>query len=409
MVAAYACAGQEVRCGNGTVDPGEECDDGNQDNSDGCTRFCRRSVCGDGIVSETSEQCDDRNTESGDGCDPSCRREGMVCGDGTLDDVGSWPEECDDGNARDGDGCSANCFNELGECGDGIRQYGEECDDGNTAACDGCDDDCLIEMTTCDADAGTDVDVIDGRDGEVVEGDGTDSIDGEATDAEAVDGETVDGDVVEADAEDVIVVPDGWECTNPVCDFVPQCGCETGNKCTLRGAGRGCGPTGFLAEGRPCTSDSECAAGLYCAPAVGTDVFFCHRFCEENTDCLGPGSRCVVPVSGGSPVTTMATLCSVSCDLESSSGCPEGVRCSVFSDTDGTYLTDCSGDVGSGRLGHSFSENADCASGFFCAAPSYPTCVQYCVYPDGYCDGGYVCRSFTPTVRVGTREYGYCG
>ncbi|MDP2670404.1 MAG: DUF4215 domain-containing protein [bacterium] len=28
-------------CGNGHLEPGEQCDDGNMQNNDGCSRFCR--------------------------------------------------------------------------------------------------------------------------------------------------------------------------------------------------------------------------------------------------------------------------------------------------------------------------------------------------------------------------------
>lgn len=34
-------------CGNGVVEPGEQCDDGDRNNDNGCTRECRRSVCGE--------------------------------------------------------------------------------------------------------------------------------------------------------------------------------------------------------------------------------------------------------------------------------------------------------------------------------------------------------------------------
>ena len=51
--------GANPNCGNGQVDPGEQCDDGNLVNGDGCNTFCRREVCGDGILQSTlGEQCD---------------------------------------------------------------------------------------------------------------------------------------------------------------------------------------------------------------------------------------------------------------------------------------------------------------------------------------------------------------
>ena len=61
----------EPTCGNGTLDPGEDCDDGNTAAGDGCSPVCRLEVCGNGIV-EGNEQCDDGNTVNGDGCDNNC-------------------------------------------------------------------------------------------------------------------------------------------------------------------------------------------------------------------------------------------------------------------------------------------------------------------------------------------------
>ena len=70
------------RCGNGAMDPGEACDDGNADNRDGCTTACRLAGCGDGYVqSGLGEQCDDGNAvDDGNGCLASCQREdGFTC------------------------------------------------------------------------------------------------------------------------------------------------------------------------------------------------------------------------------------------------------------------------------------------------------------------------------------------
>ncbi|MFH1434449.1 MAG: hypothetical protein ABIJ56_01915 [Pseudomonadota bacterium] len=60
------------RCGDGNVDEGEECDDGNLTSTDACTPLCRHAECGDGFVWEGHEDCDDGNGEPGDGCDPGC-------------------------------------------------------------------------------------------------------------------------------------------------------------------------------------------------------------------------------------------------------------------------------------------------------------------------------------------------
>ena len=61
--------------GDGYVDPGEVCDDGNRAAGDGCRADCRGvEVCGDGLVdSAAGEQCDDGGTTAGDGCDATCQ------------------------------------------------------------------------------------------------------------------------------------------------------------------------------------------------------------------------------------------------------------------------------------------------------------------------------------------------
>jgi fibro-slime domain-containing protein len=192
-------------CGDGLIQPGEQCDDANMVSGDGCSVTCQIepgfvcptpgqpcmtiAKCGDGKV-ESGEQCDDGNTTPGDGCSATCQIEpGFACGpstgsgaDGGVDggaaatdggaDAGAPPgasschrtvcgdgvkegsEQCDDGNLIPYDGCSPTCTIEpkcngaggcTGACGDGLVFPGEECDDGNTASGDGCSSTCQIE------------------------------------------------------------------------------------------------------------------------------------------------------------------------------------------------------------------------------------------------------------------------
>jgi len=66
-------------CGNGVVDPGEACEDGNKVNGDGCDNNCTISACGNGIVA-ASETCDDGNVSNEDGCSATCTIEsGWLC------------------------------------------------------------------------------------------------------------------------------------------------------------------------------------------------------------------------------------------------------------------------------------------------------------------------------------------
>ena len=124
-------------CGDGKLDPGEGCDDGNDSNEDACLNTCVSPTCGDGFVYAGVEQCDDGNLNPGDGCSANCKTEiPAVCGDGNIDPG----EECDDGNNVNTDNCTNICH--IQKCGDGIVGDGEKCDDGNMIDTDMCTNSC---------------------------------------------------------------------------------------------------------------------------------------------------------------------------------------------------------------------------------------------------------------------------
>ncbi|MEE2643469.1 MAG: DUF4215 domain-containing protein [Myxococcota bacterium] len=130
------------RCGNGRIDPGESCDDGNLSLGDDCDEQCR-PTCGNLRV-DPGEGCDDGNDDDRDGCLNNCQV--ARCGDGVLH-VGT--ENCDLGDGRNSDQpgaiCRPNC--EFGGCGDGIQDPGEECDDGNQEGDDDCPAFCRVRMS----------------------------------------------------------------------------------------------------------------------------------------------------------------------------------------------------------------------------------------------------------------------
>ncbi len=134
-------------CGDGNLDPGEECDDGNDVDDDACRNDCTLPSCGDGIV-DAGEECDDGNEVDDDACRNDCTL--PSCGDGIVDDG----EECDDGNDNNVDCCRNDCT--LPFCGDGIvdarkncddddgdhHGHGDDCDDDHDGDDDDDDDDC---------------------------------------------------------------------------------------------------------------------------------------------------------------------------------------------------------------------------------------------------------------------------
>jgi len=99
-------------CGNDRIDPGEACDDGPLNATDGWCMPAGTVIYG--------------------GVDRSCKP--ALCGDGFT----NGDEECDDQpeSGSDHDACTNAC--KLASCGDGYRQPGEQCDDGNAVEGDGC-------------------------------------------------------------------------------------------------------------------------------------------------------------------------------------------------------------------------------------------------------------------------------
>lgn len=209
-------------CGDGVVQEGEYCDDGNEVSGDGCTAACQIELdymcptpgapcqstvaCGNAILSST-EACDDGNTVGGDGCSADC---GMIepgyqcrvpgalcvpfCGDGVL----TGAENCDDLNAISGDGCSSTCLTEPGyscvgtvctasDCGNGVVEAGESCDAGAANGLfygdgTGCSKTCTQEPVCRDAQGATTACTTACGDGNIDEGETCD------------DGNAVDGD-----------------------------------------------------------------------------------------------------------------------------------------------------------------------------------------------------------------------
>ncbi len=128
-------------CGDGHVEGQEQCDDQNFDDGDACLSTCLPAFCGDGFTHRGVEACDDGNPDEGDDCLVGCQV--ARCGDG---EVHRGVEPCDDGNSDDGDACLVGCV--AARCGDGLLWRGvEECDDANADDGDACVHTC--RLATC--------------------------------------------------------------------------------------------------------------------------------------------------------------------------------------------------------------------------------------------------------------------
>ena len=108
-------------CGDGVLDPGEQCDDGpdNSDEaSDACRTNCREASCGDAVL-DAGEECDDGNRIDDDECNLACRRPVTdLCTSCTSNaDCGGDLDACV--ALDDGDFCGLQCRADR-DCTDGF-------------------------------------------------------------------------------------------------------------------------------------------------------------------------------------------------------------------------------------------------------------------------------------------------
>jgi cysteine-rich repeat protein len=183
-----ALTGPDNGCGNGVVEQGEACDDGNQLDADGCSAQCQ-------LDNVSSTPGDDRAGYVGcgrsapeltcgpdQGCcaqpnaaGPACATERSECGQNPTFQACDGPEDCKEGvhcvGTRFGNACASNGYYWLchtnadcepsrpacddtgvcraaATCGDGTLEADEECDDSNTEDGDGCSARCKHEDLT---------------------------------------------------------------------------------------------------------------------------------------------------------------------------------------------------------------------------------------------------------------------
>jgi cysteine-rich repeat protein len=311
------------RCGDGTVNAhaGEQCDDGNTVNGDGCSSSCHTetpppSGCGDGVVNGT-EECDGGGSETAT-CNTNCTT--SRCGDSIVNTLAG--EQCDDGNQVNGDGCSSTCQIESTTppppvtCGNGTVDTGEECDDGNTTGCDGCSATCQNELPNdCCSDA---ISVTDGPRSYSNLGATTDGPDEPTMCVFEFGNTNVDADI--------------WYCYTATCTgtaIVSLCGSDYDTKLAVY-AGCDC-PTAAPLD----CSDDDCGTGVenvqsrvtFTATAGQKFLLRVGGYLGEQGDgrltigcnldaCANGTGDCLVPSPNDAPGCGDATCCGKTCDLD---------------------------------------------------------------------------------------------
>ncbi len=259
------------------------------------------ATCGNGVV-ETGEQCDDGNTLDGDCCSRQCAFDpgGTPCSDGntcttadTCDGAGACvagaPRNCDDGNACTSDACdpAAACVHLPGN-------DGGACDDGNVCT----------SGDVCSA----------GR----CAGSGIDRICDDGNPCTA--GDTCVEGICQGTPDDGAPCDDGNGCTDDAClagacQGIPADGrpCDDGNGCTddacLAGACQGIPADGRPCDdGNPCTGADACTAGACGGGTVcgnGALETGCGEECDDgnpsSSDGCSSGCRYDALVGGDGP------------------------------------------------------------------------------------------------------------
>src|SRR2546428_604600 len=346
-------------CGNGILEVGEECDDGNRLDGDCCSSACRRdppgSACTTGSVCADAA-CDAAGVCQFTGFNTNPCDDGSAC---TLADTCSFgscagtPRSCDDANVCTADSCdpATGCVNapRSGPCDDhdacttadtctGGRCVGtlRSCNDGNVCTDDSCNPatGCVHTPNTApcdDGDACTTVDIC--RGGNCVGSAPPSCDDGNLCTDDSCNPAT--GCVHTpntASCADFDACPTGDPCAGGRCVAGPPRSCDDGNLCTDDACrpDTGCVYTPNAAvcdDGDACTTDDICTQGTCTGRALRCDD---GNPCTD--DACDPRTGCghtfnTAPCDDGDACTTDDTCAGGACAGRGRLGCDDRNPC----------------------------------------------------------------------------------
>ena len=349
--------------------------------------------CGDGVINTTlGEECDDHNTNDGDGCSSHCKKE--ICGNNRTD-----PGELCDGTELNGQTCkslgfdfgnlkcapgckkfdTSNCSGQR--CGNGVIDPGEECDGSNWGAITDCvsfDSSFTGGILTCDqSECRFKTDQCKGTTGTC--GDGSVNV-----------GEECDGSVRKECADFDLFYGAPLKCDSN-CRYntslckKPNAACGDGE--VNQASGESCDGTSFPGSITGCSDFTSYSIGLLqCDQNCDIDTSLCGYANALDPSCLdGKKNGTEVDVDCGG----ICSCCDVAKTCNSNSDCClgycKGGTCAAPSCTDGVKNgiesdVDCGGECQACALGKSCNLNGDCEANYcsagLCAEPSCDDGVQ---------------------------------
>ena len=196
------------------------------------------------------------------------------------------------------------------------------------------------------------------------------------------------------------------------CTLVPQSGCSGSTPaCDVNDDGStSCrAVTSQGTSNNHCTVETACKDGYTCTGNMTNGEAWCARFCTQDSNCTGTGSRCLIDLenSNGDPLDV--TVCTNACDPVTQSGCPTGMGCLPYDAATGDYTHCYYG--GANALGQTCISDSECATGLVCVGPANgtATCKKQCrVGSPTTCPTAQTCVGYSDPINIGANTYGAC-